>query len=811
LFNFSIFFPLSFGVHSYLVFEYSILSNQMQTIPSVGQFGPPFGNNQFHWVPSGQKYPGDGFLQGNCIPIFDSRFFPLNSFTQLGMGNSWVGGQFPQPVPLDLSRVPVFNFPMGLGEGGRVDNSTTLKQNEGVFLGAPLFKSGGDSSLGIGGIQPSGVTNNVVGGMGVDHLRNLGLHPNIQCVRGVIPPNPIANRTPIFNSNIQGVHVVNPQIPSQNSFKNNVNNNDDNKGAKPKRTFAQVTAASNPIPTSNRQGLDGINVMRNTVRVPDRTRSFQTRPSNFMVTNLLYRLAQGRHHLENWKHIPKSVSVMTRNIFENINPPARDEGLTRKFNLLNDSLQQDILLTVRNHLERQIEQISRELSLLDRGLFSVEDLNKQKLTAVELVTKRLPRTARFGNTVRRWIEEGSSLLGSKVGSSLLGSKVVSGQTVSGGSAATGGSTASGGSADTGVVLENGKEQRLSGHNLGRNQRDASFRFSSDVIAEVVEVGLGIEKDSRIGDTCKDKGLSSVRSNISSPTLRSLIDTKLQNRFLPLADLEEVEGGVRDRLSVLAPSVIVDPPECSGYSSSLGKGSKTNQNKQINKFNSKQIPPPYLSLRSRRLASSVEDKDFLDLSAEQGFEGRGDGLQVLPNSVINHSGADKDTWKVEVRDGTETLILSDSLLRPVIQIPDKVELHIFSGATLSHATKLLTTLKVSDNLKNIVISMGINNREDSIDAGPRVELNNLTKIKLGNVKLFFLGISIPSLLKESESTNLTDINFVASLSCFKNSLYIPPLPTSQVQTRSSYDFHYDNETVEVVFNLIMTHLRGLKAM
>ena len=86
---------------------------------------------------------------------------------------------------------------------------------------------------------------------------------------------------------------------------------------------------------------------------------------------------------------------------------------------------------------------------------------------------------------------------------------------------------------------------------------------------------------------------------------------------------------------------------------------------------------------------------------------------------------KGTWSVSCDPNTEILLLGDSDFRYVPDPPSGWEIHAQPGAKFRHITAVLNGLRNTSELRFIVVSVGINHREDP--HLPREEVGDMIRM------------------------------------------------------------------------------------
>jgi len=177
------------------------------------------------------------------------------------------------------------------------------------------------------------------------------------------------------------------------------------------------------------------------------------------------------------------------------------------------------------------------------------------------------------------------------------------------------------------------------------------------------------------------------------------------------------------------------------------------------------------------------------------------------NIIMHDGNKKLCWQLNIKKMPHTVIMADSNFRPARNIPGDWEVHVFPGANIAHATKMLDATKFPDSVKNVVVAVGINNKSGKFDMSTKPELDKLwtaTKKWGPRIKMHFLGISTSN-QSPTTTENIKKINEFAKQHWERN--FIPSLPENQVTISPSDPFriHHDIETVDRVINSIKIHL------
>ena len=158
--------------------------------------------------------------------------------------------------------------------------------------------------------------------------------------------------------------------------------------------------------------------------------------------------------------------------------------------------------------------------------------------------------------------------------------------------------------------------------------------------------------------------------------------------------------------------------------------------------------------------------------------------------------------------TETLVSSDSVLRPLQGCPRKWQVRIYPGARFSDLDHLLGTLgpRRSENLQRIVIYAGVNHNRDSNLDYVRSQVRSIVERGYSlKIKIYFFLISTPLTMTRELKDRLADINEVIRHA--SDGFFIPPLPPYLVRQtgRDPSGVHYDAETAQWIIRSMFVHL------
>lgn len=181
----------------------------------------------------------------------------------------------------------------------------------------------------------------------------------------------------------------------------------------------------------------------------------------------------------------------------------------------------------------------------------------------------------------------------------------------------------------------------------------------------------------------------------------------------------------------------------------------------------------------------------------------------PIKVRRHvGGALKDQWSwPESR--CKNLVIGDSNLARITKRESNVQIESFSGANFQNFTDMLKKLNNDlPNLKkpkNIIVSLGINNRDAHVDKTSIRNLKTLTGHllkKFPTSKIFFVELNFAETLRSETKSKLNQINKAISELCMIKT--IPKLNTSKFKTATDH-IHWTEQTANFMLEHWLTFL------
>ena len=198
---------------------------------------------------------------------------------------------------------------------------------------------------------------------------------------------------------------------------------------------------------------------------------------------------------------------------------------------------------------------------------------------------------------------------------------------------------------------------------------------------------------------------------------------------------------------------------------------------------------------------------------------GSSHTVLPLQTKTHVNTDTKGIFVEIKKNinlkfdplivsplVETLVVGDSNLRDFDPAPLGWMVCCLPGLRISLLTQLLKLSKIPPNIKHIIISVGINDR----DSESSVSLIECLKVARGEGRtVHFQTIVFSKTLLPNQKLLLTKLNKTA-----RDLDWVKTIP-SDLKEPTFKDFltqniHYDKETSAHIFNNMMSHINSLNS-
>jgi hypothetical protein len=142
----------------------------------------------------------------------------------------------------------------------------------------------------------------------------------------------------------------------------------------------------------------------------------------------------------------------------------------------------------------------------------------------------------------------------------------------------------------------------------------------------------------------------------------------------------------------------------------------------------------------------------------------------PVGVFIHTGS-KDTWSIQPAAETTTVIIGDSNVRRITNIPSNWEVHCLSGAKLCHVAGAISRLESEDQV-DVIIQAGINHREKH-DEVTLSDIDDVAEELFRHQKIrsaYVVGVSIPRSLPQDHIDNLRLLNRALKTRCDQDCLF-----------------------------------------
>lgn len=545
-----------------------------------------------------------------------------------------------------------------------------------------------------------------------------------------------------------------------------------------------------------------------------------------LMVSRLFERCQLQHHQVNWADLPRSINRNVDALFDFINPPRPDDSLRQEMTVIRNILKHDIHTAVQQHIQKQIANNTTALQNIDPT-----DKNKVKPIVAHKVMRQLRRID--NRDMNSWIDSGIQHVGNtRANNARTYSDVVRGSV---------------GQTQTLVVATNPTTAHTQTPHaqapfttVRRSKRvlphsppspiavSISNRFEvlheEEVVgavnptkvrrvanpdAEVAAVGGA---GPRVIDVVDTDVMTNVDTDVSvTSVVTGVMETCADSRMVETSvDAGASETNVASvACDMTATSVVCDACDldvCHGDVSVA----------LCNRVEGLSSSQPLLPSSTQRTMSSFFS------GTQGGVRGKGAGESLRPSlsqptknglgnsiprqggRVILHENQKKVQWSLQSR--ARVVIVADSNFRLCQCLDSDYEVHVFPGANLSHASRILNSAVFSDTTQHVVIAIGINHRDWEFDVSTMPELRKTTnQADKMTQKVHFLGVSVATLPTARGMDNTRKLNAAAKEKFGRH--FIAPIPPGQVSINpgDSYGIHHDAETVGRIFSSIVKHV------
>jgi hypothetical protein len=184
----------------------------------------------------------------------------------------------------------------------------------------------------------------------------------------------------------------------------------------------------------------------------------------------------------------------------------------------------------------------------------------------------------------------------------------------------------------------------------------------------------------------------------------------------------------------------------------------------------------------------------------GLKPKTPGPILLPTPGLFELRGDKVTPFL-IHNSTHTLLVGDSNLRHFNQVPSLWQIVCIPGLNLQQLTFLLHSIYKPPSLKHIIISAGINDRDN---LQPMIQ-DCLKAARGPNIKVHFQTIISSPKLQLKQQQNLNKINRMARES---PGAYLIPCTVPDPVFSDHAEIHYDKRTSARIYDGILAHINSL---
>ena len=206
----------------------------------------------------------------------------------------------------------------------------------------------------------------------------------------------------------------------------------------------------------------------------------------------------------------------------------------------------------------------------------------------------------------------------------------------------------------------------------------------------------------------------------------------------------------------------------------------------------------------------------ELAAEAGTSTRSDrgataaatGSRTSPK-VTHRTAREVRSWSLDgVQPATTTVIVADSNGGAFAdtELPHHYQVFSFGGMNLHHAARLITSSEQQlQNTQNIVVAVGVNDRDSADDSNILSSLNAINDWGYHQRKrIIFSAVPISPRLTENTARKISHINELARDTFEDN--FIPSVDTSEFAAKPDrFGIHYTSSTADKILRGIINHL------
>lgn len=454
----------------------------------------------------------------------------------------------------------------------------------------------------------------------------------------------------------------------------------------------------------------------------------------------LFQFVQLRRCCRIWTGLPKGVDYLIGEAYNNIAPPMPDESFRAKLDSLRDTAKTDILLTVQQHLTKKEAEVQEALTQLDTH-------DKQRAAAVARSYAIKHFSQKISNEdLQYWITEGLQLLGS----------------------------------NPRQPADNAQAQENQPTTMSSNQESqAGWLIPTRTTKRGLDTILSPSITSNRFQGLEEEDMDNSSAMQDQPNSEHQPTKKLDQRATPIRVAQTTE-----------PINVTNNQQDDDVTSLK----TTYPNPNLNPIPSGQ----------RQIAASTSSAPNCTNNSTSSEPKTQLGLKP-----IVHDDKYKTNMRlgISIKESVKTVIIADSNFRTATELPSMWEVHVYPGIKLGQAARMIEcspNLHDNENLENILISIGMNNRE-AVWQQVKADFDKVTSaISKTGKKCHFLGISIPPGIKPAEKVILRQLNELAKNKMGK--LYIEELNDKEVSVSQSdiHKVHYDQATLQKILKHVIRH-------
>ena len=168
---------------------------------------------------------------------------------------------------------------------------------------------------------------------------------------------------------------------------------------------------------------------------------------------------------------------------------------------------------------------------------------------------------------------------------------------------------------------------------------------------------------------------------------------------------------------------------------------------------------------------------------------------------------RSDWKIQINSTCQTLVIGDSNLKLARHLPSDWQVISFPGLKFEEKLYLLLGLSTGNLPPNIIIAVGMNNRDDPFEKCTKPTMDHILTKLLKNLqpsptRIFAVGVSAPH-MEPFVDRNIRRIN--EHLAHTFADRFIQPLKSDEIKMTGGTGIHYNQVTVDKIINSIYIHL------